>query len=454
MSNAALGDAAGRRSRSGVSPWQAFFISGIGTALEYYDFLVYGLAAGLVFNSVFFPHSDPLVGTLYSFAAFGTGFFARPIGGVVIGHFGDKIGRRKMLIFTLLMMGSSTVLIGCLPSYESIGVAAPILLVLLRLIQGFANGGEWGGASLFSIENAPERRRGLWGSFTSTGMGIGGLIGAIVFAAISWGFGGDLAPIAWRIPFWLGGVLVVIGLVARLSMPGDTEVLTRKMEKERVPILSALRQRPRAILAGMGVAYGYNTIAYLGLTFFLSYLTKIGFGKTEVLSGQLAFQATILISALVFGRLSDVRGRRPVMVVGGIAAAVWLFLYFPVVGGHSVALMVIAFGVTGVVTGITLGPIPTFLGEQFPARMRYSGMSLSYQLGAALGGGTASFIATALLVAFDRNTLSVSVYGAFAVLVLIVSTLALRETSRLSTAELNEVVEPDVAAPSKRENIA
>lgn len=216
-----------------VSAFKTFLVSGIGTALEYYDFLIYGLAAGLVFNVAFFPGEDPAIGTLYAFAAFGTGFLARPLGGIVIGHFGDRIGRRPMLVLTLITMGVSTLAIGFLPTYETIGVWAPVLLVMLRLVQGFAAGGEWGGAALFGIENAPDNRRGLFGSFTSMGIGLGTFFGVLVFAITSAFAGGDLVSFAWRVPFWLGGILVIVGLLARLSMP-RTEAVEIKIGRAHV----------------------------------------------------------------------------------------------------------------------------------------------------------------------------------------------------------------------------
>lgn len=417
-----------------VTATKTFLVSGIGTALEYYDFLIYGLAAGLVFNVLFFPDVDPVVGTLYAFAAFGTGFLARPLGGIIIGHFGDRIGRRPMLVLTLITMGFSTLAIGFLPTYDTIGVWAPILLVLFRLIQGFAAGGEWGGAALFGVENAPRHRRGLWGSFTSMGIGLGTLLGVGVFAATSAIAGGDLVEFAWRVPFWLGGALIVIGLIARLNMPQEEAVTTAK--PDTIPFVEMLRTRPKQILLVLGVSYGYNTIAYIGFTFFLSYLTSIGYDSTQALLGQLSYSAVLLLSAPLFALLSDVIGRKKVMVLGGVAMAVFLFAYFPMVGTSSIVMATIAFGITGLITGITQGPIPTLSGEQFPARLRYSAMSAGYQVGAALGGGTASFIATWLLVATD-NPLSVAVYGASVMLVLVLCSLGLRETSHLSTEEIN-----------------
>ncbi|SJM56056.1 MFS transporter [Gulosibacter sp. 10] len=418
-----------------VTATKTFLVSGIGTALEYYDFLIYGLAAGLVFNVVFFPEVDPIIGTLYAFAAFGTGFLARPLGGVIIGHFGDRIGRRPMLVLTLITMGVSTLAIGFLPTYATIGIWAPILLVLLRLVQGFAAGGEWGGAALFGLENAPSNRRGLWGSFTSMGIGLGTLIGTGVFAITSAVAGGDLVEFAWRIPFWLGGVLVIIGLLARLSMPSEEPVKTS--DSGTIPFVEMFKKHPKQIFLVLGVSYGYNTIAYIGFTFFLSYLTSLGYDSTQALIGQLAYSAVLVASAPLCALWSDVIGRKKVMVIGGVSMAVFLFIYFPMVGTMSVAMATIAFGITGLLTGITQGPIPTFSGEQFPSHLRYSGMSAGYQIGAALGGGTASFIATWLLVVFDGNPVSVAVYGAFVMLVLILCSLGLRETHRVPTEEIN-----------------
>lgn len=421
-----------------VSGLKAFLISGLGTAMEYYDFLIYGLAAGLVFNVVFFPDADPLIGTLYAFAAFGTGFFARPLGGLVIGHFGDRVGRRKMLILTLISMGVATFCIGLLPSYESAGLLAPVLLVVLRLIQGFAAGGEWGGAALFGMENAPEHRRGLWGSFTSMGIGLGTLLGVGVFAIVSTIFAGDLVSFAWRIPFWIGGILVIIGMLARLTMPKTEAVQEKLDDAAKLPVADAVKRRPRAILLGLGVSYGYNTIAYIGFTFFLSYLTGIGYGETESLYAQLAYSAVLFCFAPVFAMWSDRIGRRRAMSLGGVAMAVFLYAYFPLVGTLNITLAVIAFAATGLITAMTQGPIPAFLGEQFPARMRYSGMSVAYQIGAALGGGTAAFIATGLLILSDQNPISVALYGSFAMAVLVVCSLGLKETAFTPTAQINE----------------
>ncbi len=426
------------RTAGSPSALRTFFVSGMGTALEFYDFVIYGTAAALVFPKVFFPQMDPLTATLVAFGAFGAGFFARPLGGMVFGHYGDKLGRQKMLVITLLLMGLSTFLIGCLPGYASIGLGAPALLVLLRLVQGFAAGGEWGGAALFGIESAPVGRRGLWGSFTSMGIGIGGILGSAVFAVVSVAANDDLADFAWRIPFWLGGVLVLVGLYARLQKPAQS--LNEPNVHGRMPLIEALRARPRAMLLCTGIAFGYVTIAYIGSTFFLSYATQLGYGSTDALIFDIALSVAIVITAPLFALLSDRIGRRKVMILGAFIMAAGFFMFFPLVGLKSLLISTLAYIVIGAFMGATQGPIPAFLAEQFPRDMRYSGMSAAYQIGAALGGGTASSVATAILIANNHDAFGVAVYGAVALGIVAVCSFFLKETAHLSLEEIDASV--------------
>lgn len=416
------------------SALRTFFVSGMGTALEFYDFVIYGIAAALVFPQVFFPDLDPLTATLVAFGAFGVGFFARPLGGAVFGHLGDKKGRQKALVITLILMGLSTLLIGCLPSYDSIGIAAPILLVLLRLVQGFAAGGEWGGAALFGIESAPTGKRGLWGSFTSMGIGIGGILGSLAFALVSLAYDDNLADFAWRIPFWLGGVLVLIGLYARLQKTRSQPL--QRSEQVRIPLLEALRSRPREMLLCTGIAFGYVTIAYIGSTFFLAYATQIGYGSTEALLFDIALSVAIVFSAPLFASLSDRIGRRRVMIFGAAIMAAGFFAFFPLIGLHQLPISCAAYVMIGAFMGATQGPIPAFLAEQFPQAVRYSGMSTAYQIGAALGGGTASSIATAILITNDGDPFGVALYGSAALAIVALCSWLLRETAHLRLTEL------------------
>ncbi|MFE6800701.1 MFS transporter [Streptomyces sp. NPDC057681] len=422
---------------------RTFFISGFGTALEFYDFIIYGLAAAIVFPSVFFPGFDHTVGTLVAFAAFGSGFVARPLGGIVIGHFGDRIGRKSMLILTLVIMGSSTFLIGCLPNYQSVGVAAPVMVVALRLIQGFAAGGEWGGASLYGIENAPEDRRGLWGSFTSTGIGIGSLFGTGVFALITLLPEEDLKVWAWRVPFWLGGLLVLIGVVARSRMPREER---RTEHAPRVPILDSIKRHPRQMLLAIGVAFGYNTLAYIGSIFTVTYAEELGYDYTESLLLQVAGSIAFTVAVPVMARLSDRVGRKPVVILGTLAYGAFFFAYFPMVNGHVLALATIAYVLVNVLMAAPQGCIPAFLGEQFPGSTRYSSISATYQTGAALGGGTAATAATALLLAFDGNPIGVGLYSGAAAVVLALCAWGLRETFKVPTAELGSATKADRGA--------
>ncbi|WP_406102586.1 MHS family MFS transporter [Streptomyces sp. NBC_01003] len=430
---------------------RTFFISGFGTALEFYDFIIYGLAAAIVFPSVFFPGFDHTVGTLVAFAAFGSGFVARPLGGIVIGHFGDRIGRKSMLILTLVIMGSSTFLIGCLPSYQSVGVAAPVMVVALRLIQGFAAGGEWGGASLYGIENAPEDRRGLWGSFTSTGIGIGSLFGTGVFALITLLPQEDLKAWAWRVPFWLGGLLVLIGVVARSRMPQEER---RTGHAPRVPILDSIKRHPRQMLLAIGVAFGYNTLAYIGSIFTVTYAEELGYDYTESLLLQVAGSIAFTVAVPVMAKLSDRVGRKPVVIIGTLAYGAFFFAYFPMVNGHVLALATVAYVLVNVLMAAPQGCIPAFLGEQFPGSTRYSSISATYQTGAALGGGTAATAATALLLAFDGNPIGVGLYSGAAAVVLALCAWGLRETFKVPTAELGSATKDDHGAKAVLDTMA
>lgn len=407
-------------------------VSGLGTAMEYYDFSIYGLAAALVFPVVFFPELSPLVGTLVAFSAFGVGFIVRPVGGIVLGHLGDRIGRRPVMVFTLIAMGVGTFLIGCLPGHAVLGGWAAVALVLLRILQGFAAGGEWGGAAVIGIESAPEGRRGLWGSFTSMGIGLGTLLGVVAFTIVSAIEGGDLSDFGWRIPFWLGGLLVVIGLIARLRMPAE-KPSSNDTKAPRVPLIEAIRTHPRQVAGSTLVSFGWNTMAYVISVFFLSYIAQNGYDKTLSLVFQILSSLALLLGALFFGHLSDRFGRRRVMIAGGLGLVIVFFAFFPLVLAQINLLTAVVFVAIGFVAAAAQGPLPALIGEQFPASMRFSGTSVTYQIGAAIGGGTASSVATALLIWGDGNPIGVSIYASAAAMILVVGTLLCREPVRAAT---------------------
>ncbi|WP_205124502.1 MFS transporter [Tsukamurella sputi] len=378
-----------------------------------------------------------MVGTLVSFLTFGAGFIARPVGGLVIGHFGDKVGRRPMLILTLLVMGLSTFAMGCLPTADTVGMLAPVLLVTVRIVQGFAAGGEWGGAALIGIENAPDDRRGLWGSFTSMGIGIGTVLGIAVFTVVS-AFSGDaisgtgLAGGAWRIPFLLGGVLVILGLVMRLRAPQEEAPAAAADDDRRavpLPIFSVLRRFPVAVLCSVGISFGYITLAYVTSVFMLTYMTDIGYNDTDNLLISLVGSITLIPGAPVFALLSDRIGRKPVMIGGAVAILAAYTAYFAIVPLHNLVATYGISALAGFLVGATQGPIPAFLGEQFPREVRYTAISATYQVGSALGGASAASIATWLLIAFDGAWYRVVGYLAVALGVLALCSSRLRETA-------------------------
>jgi metabolite-proton symporter len=374
----------------------------IGTTIEWYDFFLYGTASALIFGPLFFPNYDPLTGTLASFGTYAVGFIARPIGGVVCGHFGDRIGRKSMLIFTLLLMGVATALIGLLPTYDQIGAWAPALLIVLRLAQGFAVGGEWGGAVLMAVEHSPKGRRGFYGSWPQVGVPVGLLLSTAVFALISKLPEDILFSWGWRIAFLLSILLVGVGLYIRLAMtePPVFAEIKQTGAASRMPILDAVRQHPRNVILAMGARVAENGAFYLYTVFILTYATQphIGFSKSSVLIA-VALAAIVEIYAIpTYGWLSDRLGRRPVYLFGAIFTAIFAFPFFWLVETSNVSLMTLA--VVGALAGghaAMYGPQASFFSELFGTRVRYSGASLGYQLASVLAGGLSPLIATGLL---------------------------------------------------------
>ena len=406
----------------------------VGTAIEWYDFFIYGTAAALVFGQLFFPpNEDPLIGTLAAFATYAVGFAARPVGGVVFGHFGDRVGRKSMLVITILTMGLATFLIGLLPTYAQVGIWAPVLLVVLRLIQGFSVGGEWGGAALMTVEHAPEGRRGYYGSWTMAASPAGAMLATGAFALASGLPDEQFLAWGWRLPFLLSIVLVGVGLFIRLRIL-ETPAFERIKEagaEVRLPVVEAVREHPRSVLLAAGMNLGFNTFIFVLFTFMLSYATtQLGLPRGVVLQATVVGGAVQIASVLAFSALSDRVGRRPVMLAGAAFLALYAFPLFWIVNTGSAALIFLALAIGFFGSAAIFGPMAAFIAESFDTKVRYSGASLGYQMGAVLGGGLSPFVATALLAWSGGASWSVSVYLVLGALMSLVSVYLFAETYR------------------------
>jgi metabolite-proton symporter len=406
----------------------------IGTSLEWYDFFLYGSAAALVFNKLFFPEADPLTGTLLAFATSATGFIARPIGGIIFGHFGDKVGRKTVLVVTLLVMGIATFLIGLLPTYAAIGVAAPVLLVVLRFVQGLGLGGEWGGAVLMSLEHGEPNRRGWNASWPQVGVPAGNLLAAGVLGIMS----ATLSDAAfeswgWRVPFLLSGALIAVGLWIRMTIAESPlfQELEQDDTKARAPILDVLKLYPKSVLTALGARLGVDIAFYTFALFILVYLAEqLDLPRSTALNAVLIGSAFQLFLIPLFGNLSDRYGRRPVYQAGAVGAAIWVFAFFPLLDTKSTFLIVVA-AVGGLLCHAAMyGPQAAFISELFSTRVRYSGASLGYQIAGVLGGALAPIISIALLDRFD-SALPVALYVLGGLLITIVSVWLAPETAKI-----------------------
>jgi len=403
----------------------------IGTTIEWYDFFLYGTAAALVFNRLFFPTFDPLSGTLLSFGTYAVGFVARPFGGIIIGHYGDRIGRKSMLVLTLVVMGAATFLIGLLPTYDLIGPWAAVALIVLRIAQGFGVGGEWGGAVLMAVEHAPPGKRGFYGSWPQIGVPAGLLLSTAVFTAFSWLPDDQFLAWGWRVPFLLSIVLVALGLVIRIRILETPAFLRLKTQEQaaRQPIIEVLLRYPKQVLLAMGARFAENGAFYIFSVFVLTYAMKAEIDRQIVLNGILIGAAVELVAIPFFGALSDRIGRRPVYLFGAVMTAVVAYPLFTAL--DQGAPVPIALALTAAFTlshGAMYAPQAAFMSELFGARVRYSGASLGAQLASVFAGGLAPFIGTALLTAgYGRGAVTLYVVGL--ALVTIVAIVAAVETS-------------------------
>jgi metabolite-proton symporter len=441
---------------SGLTPAmrrQAVFASALGTTVEWYDFLLYGTAAALVFNKVFFPQSDPLTGTMLAFATYAVGFLARPLGGVVFGHYGDRIGRKLLLVLSLLIMGGTTVLIGLLPTFDQVGIWAPIMLVTLRLVQGFGLGGEWGGAVLMAVEHGEDRHRGLWGGLTQAGGSVGNFLATGILAlAAALLSPADFLAWGWRIPFLASAILIGIGWWARATLnegPVFRQALAVADGAHRSPVLTTLRTRPWQVVLGGGLKFGENVSYYLMTTFGLTYLTQmLKVPRGVALLGMLVGAAVAFTTMPLWSALSDRVGRRRVYAFGAGGLVLWAFAYYPILATRSPGLIVADLVVAMLLHSAMNGPQAAFIAEMFPTRIRYSGASLCYQVTTIVGGSWAPIVSVLLFQHF-HSTVPISAYLAISCTVSLVCALAARETAGLTFAQLDAEPAQQKGPPSR-----
>ncbi len=434
----------------------------VGTTVEWYDFFLYGSAAALVFGPLFFPEQTPFIAVLLAFGTYAIGFAARPIGALVFGHFGDRIGRKKLLVISLLMMGGATFAIGLLPTYATVGALAPTLLILLRLIQGFALGGEWGGAVLIVSEHGKPEHRGFWASWPQAGAPAGQLLATGVLALLA-AFQSDeaFASWGWRIPFLLSAVLIIVGLYVRLAVSESPLFLEaqRKAEaeaaatgaREQAPILTVLTRYKREVLVAMGARIAENVSFYVLTAFTTAYLVNaLGASTSFALNALLLASVVHLVTIPMWGALSDRIGRRPVYLFGAAGISVWGFVLFGLLESDSFGLTFLAIVVGLLFHGAMYGPQAAFFSELFGTKARYTGVSIGAQLASVVAGAPAPLIAIALLGSFeDPSPGRVSLYLAVCAVITLIAVFSYGET-RIRDLAADDAVEPAVRRPVER----
>ncbi|MRH91544.1 MFS transporter [Nocardia sp. SYP-A9097] len=428
-----------------------------GTVVEWYEFFLYGTAATLVFNKVFFAKgTSDLDAILAAFVTYAVGFAARPIGGIVFGHFGDKYGRKKLLQLSLLLVGATTFLMGCLPTFAQVGYLAPALLVVLRFMQGFAVGGEWGGAVLLVAEHSPSKSRAFWASWPQAAVPLGNMLATVVLLVLtstlsdasflSWG---------WRVAFWLSAVVVLIGYYVRTKITDAPIFLAAQQlaEQEKATSFSAievLKRYPRGVFTAMGLRFGENILYYLVVTFSITYLkVHVGANTKVILWWLLAAHAVHFAVIPLAGRLSDRFGRRPIYLIGALAGGTWGFFAFPMMDSKHNAVILSAIIIGLVFHAFMYAAQPAIMAEMFPTRMRYSGVSLGYQVTSIVAGSLAPIIAVRLLNTY-KSSVPIAWYLAGAAAVTVVAVLFARETNGADLAAIDLADAENLAAESNR----
>jgi MFS family permease len=415
-----------------------------GTVVEWYEFFLYGTAATLVFNKVFFAKgTSDLDAILAAFVTYAVGFAARPLGGVVFGHFGDKYGRKKLLQFSLLLVGAATFLMGCLPTFGQVGYWAPALLVILRFIQGFAVGGEWGGAVLLVAEHSPDRERGFWSSWPQAGVPVGNMLATVVLltltttlsegAFLSWG---------WRVAFWLSAVVVLVGYYIRTKVSDAPIFVEAQREAEQLRassygVVEVLKSYPRGVFTAMGLRVAENIMYYLVVTFSITYLkVQVHADTSDILWWLLVAHAVHFVVIPPAGRAADRFGRRPVYLLGALGAGAWGFFAFPMMNSGRYQLIMSAIVLGLVIHALMYAPQPALMAEMFPTRMRYSGVSLGYQVTAIFAGSLAPIVAVRLLEIY-KSAMPIAIYLAIAAVITLVALAFTRETKGIDLAHID-----------------
>ncbi|MDO3634437.1 MFS transporter [Mycolicibacterium arseniciresistens] len=413
----------------------------VGTTIEWYDFFIYGTASALIFRHVFFPAQDPVVGTLLSFATFGVAFLARPLGGLIVGHFGDKVGRRPMLVLTLVVMGTATGLIGLLPTYASIGIAAPLLLVGLRFIQGLSVGGEYGGAVLMTVEHAPKHRRGLYGSWVQAGSPAGQIIANGVFLiTTSMMSREDLLAWGWRIPFLASFILVAVGLVIRLRVEESPEFkrLEKTNEKVTSPLVSVLRKYRKQVVLMAGAYLVHGVVIYGAAVYSLSYgTTRLDFSYSDMLLLILLCQIVVLILIPTFANIGDKVGIKKVFLIGNVGMGLMGIPWVMLLDTGSFGLALLGYLLIFIPYAATYGTMAAFFASIYDSRVGYSGISMGYQLGSIIGSGLTP-LAAAALIASTGTVVTFGVYIGVAAVLSVAATIYLTA----HTEEPDDVVTP------------